>query len=217
MTDFECKKCGAPLPDEKFQFCKDCLLGNTKFRFNFSNIPSLILNHPDKLLLFIGSILVAFFLMRPAWLLGYTKLPQIKTLEAVAPARNDPCLNAFYCVVVYMAPWCGACQAELGWVGELAVAASRTKGIRVLIVIGADERNNLMRMAQQVRAGAFLDTQQIYRNALGVRAFPSFFVVNHERQILRRVSPSYELDDTSAGKLKSFVALNLPDDAKNQL
>lgn len=219
MSDTTCWKCGAPLQDNprSFSFCKDCLLGTSHTRLNTFNIFSLLKSSPDKVLLFVGALLIISLSMSPAWLFGYPRLPTPEVLEAVNRTNTDPCNAAQYCVVVYLAPWCGACQSELPWIGELQNAALSTKGVRFMIVVGSDERANLLGMARQLPQGAFLDAKGVYKSSLGVYAFPSFFLVDHERQVLKHFRPYYEPDDLSPGKLKSFVSLNLPEDAQNSL
>ncbi len=103
--------------------------------------------------------------------------------RAVA-SRVDPCSGKKTCVVVYMAPWCPACKQVLPAVIQLMskTKAAKTLGAKVYVGRGetpaADEK-----MAREIGAGAFTDSDLQMHKKLKVGYYPAFYVMDSEGSI----------------------------------
>ncbi|MCA2979163.1 MAG: hypothetical protein INH41_08900 [Myxococcaceae bacterium] len=97
----------------------------------------------------------------------------------------DPCLSRSTCVVMYVTPWCGACQVHVGTtLPRLRAkwgASPDRPGLKV--VVGNSDDGKLDELARRVGDPVFVDRNDRLLRALAVRRFPSFYVVDQRQRI----------------------------------
>jgi thiol-disulfide isomerase/thioredoxin len=97
---------------------------------------------------------------------------------------DDPCAGRERCVFVYMAPWCPACKQTMPIVNQLREAWKEQDHPGLMVVIGNGKTDQLESMAKQVGAPVYLDKEDKFMRATGVRHFPYFIVVDDKKNIL---------------------------------
>jgi thiol-disulfide isomerase/thioredoxin len=125
-----------------------------------------------------------------AWggqLFGPRQLPP--TAELSGSVSSDPCAGRERCIVVYVAPWCPACEGALPFFNFLYRKVQATDRVGMKVIIGADEQSKLVRMSGKFRAPTFFDEDGSFSRAAGVRAYPSVWVTDGEGGVLRRGLP----------------------------
>ena len=143
-----------------------------------------------KILLIALSVgLLAFF----AWSMfrDSGKFPSV----VLAPAQSylaaiDPCVLAAECVVVYVAPWCSACQQSVATINELAGEWSGGS-IGLKVIVGQDTIARVEEMARQVHCPVFVDPTGALWQELGVEGVPHWFVLDRQNRIVRNFGGTY--------------------------
>ncbi len=106
---------------------------------------------------------------------------------------GDACFRKKRCLVIYVAPWCGACRGDVSFVNELHERLKSNLNVGFKVVIGIDELPNLQEFARKYSARTHLDTDGAIRGALNIRSFPSFFWVTDEGKITKHPRGNYVL------------------------
>lgn len=107
--------------------------------------------------------------------------------------ESDPCFQKKRCLIVYVAPWCGACQGEVPFLGDVQKFVNSHPNVGFKVYVGADEVGNLRRFASTIHAATFIDSDSSVGKGLGVHAFPSFFWLNEKGKIIDEPIRSYVL------------------------
>ena len=99
-------------------------------------------------------------------------------------AQTDNCSGKKFCAVIYVAPWCPACkQMKPQFLRALKRSETKTGfGVRVVVGQGTSEQNE--KEAASFGFGAVTDPDASVLKSLGVRAFPSFFVIDEEKTVI---------------------------------
>lgn len=108
------------------------------------------------------------------------------TLFSQSRLTETPCAGREYCVFVYMAPWCPACKAAIPLVSDLRNFWRDNDRPGMMVIIGNGKPDALEAMARLMGSPVFLDKQDKFLHAAGVRHFPYFIVVDKEKNILAR-------------------------------
>jgi thiol-disulfide isomerase/thioredoxin len=99
-------------------------------------------------------------------------------------SRADPCTGKKTCVVVYMAPWCPACKQVLPAVIQLLAKTKTAKSLGAKVYVGRGESPvDDEKMAREIGAGAFTDTDLTMHKKLKVGYYPAFFVMDSEGSV----------------------------------
>ena len=133
-------------------------------------------------------ILVVVFLCVFAYesgVFGFGTLPT-DHLEAAYGGHGDPCFGKERCVIEYVAPWCPACRASIGFSNALHRKLTASSKVGMKIVVGMSDRENLREMADKYDAPAFLDVDGAFRDALGIHSVPSALVIDGNRTIIKK-------------------------------
>jgi thiol-disulfide isomerase/thioredoxin len=139
----------------------------------------------------IVSVLVAVFIL-PKLLFRFPyDAPSVITQSF--STYGDACFEKKRCLVLYVAPWCGACRSDVAFVNELSQQLKSNLNVGLKVIIGSAELPDLQQFAREYRAPALLDAAGEVRQALGVRSFPSYFWVTEEGKITKHPRGSYVL------------------------
>ncbi len=111
------------------------------------------------------------------------KLPATLTFAA---DQVDPCLDKKMCAVVYIAPWCPACHSVLPQLKTFTQNASKHDEYGILIVIGAGTFEQNQNTFKSFTTNAMIDSDSKIANSLGVNYFPTFLVLDAQREIKKR-------------------------------
>jgi len=126
-----------------------------------------------------------WFLMRSPSKFAYWNHP---FTPAKANKRVDRCLGKERCIVVYVAPWCPACESIQGCLKEAVALTEGMPDFGVDVVMGYDKEEKLEAGAVGIGAGVYVDTTGDIRRALRVKSLPTFFAVNRQGKILHHVA-----------------------------
>ena len=107
---------------------------------------------------------------------------------ALAPAQSyheavDPCVLADKCVVVYLAPWCSACERSIGTIHQVVEQIDGSIGVKV--IVGQDTLAKVEEMARRLDCPVFVDPAGELWQELGVDGVPHWFVLDHQNRIMR--------------------------------
>jgi thiol-disulfide isomerase/thioredoxin len=101
--------------------------------------------------------------------------------------RFPSCAGKQHCLVVYLAPWCGACKSILPELQTLTHRQSESPhtGVQVIVGEGRQSEDN-ERMASYFGPAALVDADRSLHASLGVRYYPTMIVLGASDQILHR-------------------------------
>lgn len=157
---------------------------------------------PRRLALFVLAGLAAFLWLRRPSYLPDLPLPS-STADGAAsdePADRLSCGGARGCLVVYVAPWCGPCNASLP--GDVALAEHlATKGWETHFVVGMDKEKACLEMARRLGRPARIDTDGRWAKAANVRGVPHFLVTTPSGKIIKRQAGAYLAPPAEAARL----------------
>lgn len=157
---------------------------------------------PWRLALVALAVLAAFL-----WLRRPSYLPDLPLPAATAegapsgePGERLWCGGANGCLVVYVAPWCGPCNASLP--GDAALADHlATKGWETHFVVGMDKEKACLDMARRLGRPARIDTDGRWAKAANVRGVPHFLVTTPSGKIVKRQAGAYLAPPAEAARL----------------
>jgi len=135
----------------------------------------------------------------------YLSRDQAKALIAssTAPAErsaSSPCEGKKLCGVVYVAPWCPACNNLLPKLAVPLANAKDNKDFGMMIVVGQGKRegDNETKVSE-IGAGAITDNDGFYHQKLRVEAYPSFYVINQNNRVVMQDQDAFIWHHTTLG------------------
>lgn len=157
---------------------------------------------PWRLALVVLASLAAFLWLRRPSYLPALPLPTTDGEGAPSgePAGRLSCGGANGCLVVYVAPWCGPCNASLP--GDVALAEHLAeRGWETHFVVGMDKEKACLEMARRIGRPARLDTDGRWARAANVRGVPHFLVTTPSGKIVKRQAGAYMAPPAEAARL----------------
>ncbi len=116
------------------------------------------------------------------------------------PGERIWCGGTKGCLVVYVAPWCGPCNASLP--GDVALAEHLAPmGYETVFVVGMDKEPACLGMARKIGRPARLDTDGRWAKAANVRGVPHFLVTTPSGKIVKRQAGAYMAPAAEAARL----------------
>lgn len=116
------------------------------------------------------------------------------------PGERTWCAGTKGCLVVYVAPWCGPCNASLP--GDVALAEHLAPmGYETVFVVGMDKEKTCLDMARRLGRPARLDTDGRWAKAANVRGVPHFLVTTPSGKIVKRQAGAYLAPPAEAARL----------------
>lgn len=109
--------------------------------------------------------------------------------EKVPPGlfHEAGCKGKKVCGLVYLAPWCPACNSVIPQLQVYLKNSSNNKEAGLQIVVGAEQnRGDNASKAREIGEGVMTDDQKIYAETLAISYYPTFFVVNDKNQIIHK-------------------------------
>jgi thiol-disulfide isomerase/thioredoxin len=123
-----------------------------------------------------------------AWWLWPVSFPKVALKAAASnPQAGDPCDGRGRCVVVFLAPWCGACKMALPIIKKMSDRWASASGIGIKPVVGLAPEDQCERMAEALAAPAFLDPAGKLMKALGEKIVPHWFVVDAAGKLRKKL------------------------------
>jgi len=110
------------------------------------------------------------------------KLPPISSNST---GNNDPCFNKNHCAVIYLAPWCSACNQLAPQLIQLLQKANSLHEIGIAVIIGkgrTHEENESY--AKKFGVNALVDNDEKIEQALGISYYPTFLIFDKNRKII---------------------------------
>ena len=128
----------------------------------------------------------AWLLMRAPTKLAAGSLPRIAADGTPAgDASVGQCGGAKGCLIVYVAPWCGPCQASLP--GDRALAdLVKDRGIETTFVVGMDAMPRCAEMARTIGREVLVDASGAWARKMSIRGVPHFLVTGPDGRVKKR-------------------------------
>ncbi|MBA2403362.1 MAG: redoxin domain-containing protein [Bdellovibrionales bacterium] len=109
------------------------------------------------------------------------------------PAMVDSCAQKRMCAVVYLAPWCPACQQVTPTLMTFLANAQKSKLFGLQVIIGAGRKaGENEKKANALGMGTMVDNDNKIANALGVTYYPTFIVIDNKRSVTLRDQAAME-------------------------
>lgn len=89
-------------------------------------------------------------------------------------------------------------------------AAARTTELGIEVVLGWDTPAQLRQFGSSIHTKLFMDTNNEFRNRLGISSVPSWYVVNEKDEIVKKFRPSYLTEGSDREQLEFVVKNNAP-------
>jgi thiol-disulfide isomerase/thioredoxin len=95
---------------------------------------------------------------------------------------GDTCGGRKSCVLVYFAPWCPYCKADMPYVQTLLARTRQggDTGVRVVVGAGNAPGDNAAMARKIASVGVVVDDDQKIADKLGVHSYPAFLVLDSE-------------------------------------
>jgi thiol-disulfide isomerase/thioredoxin len=124
----------------------------------------------------------------------YWSRPKGPPLKRFTEQAGDPCFKKEKCVVVYLAPWCPACNASVETLKEMnrlwnANDSKYTRGIKVLV--GQDTMVKCQEKADSIGTFAQIDSDDKFSKLYGISGYPTWFVFDANGKELKRVPGAF--------------------------
>jgi len=127
---------------------------------------------------------------RNSTLFGSKILPTAPRLAPNGSYINDPCFVKKKCLVFYLAPWCPHCEGSISFLNGLFQRVQRKSDLGMLIVVGMDEKQNLIQMANRLDSTVVLDEDRKFDREANVRGVPAGWLIDQNRNILDKIPAS---------------------------
>jgi thiol-disulfide isomerase/thioredoxin len=132
--------------------------------------------------------LVAAAAVGVAWWAWPVTFPRLALVPAASNhLAGDACEGRERCVVVYMAPWCGACKSAFPIIRNMARRWA-SGALAVKPIIGLASTAQCEQMAQTLGVPAYLDPSGKLLRAAGAQGVPQWFVLNRAGRVKKRFS-----------------------------
>jgi len=96
-----------------------------------------------------------------------------------------PCFGKERCVLVYIAPWCGACKATIPAIIRLRDQWAESPLYGLSIIVGADTPERIEETASEVGTSTFVDKDASLHKSLKVNGVPYWLVLDKERKVIK--------------------------------
>lgn len=113
------------------------------------------------------------------------------------------CADKPGCLIVFLAPWCGSCRSDVGFVDGM-VAAARDTNLAVEVVVGWSDEKQIRDFAREFKTRVFLDLEGEFRKRLSFSSVPRWFAVNSKKEVYHSFFP-YTRVNSAKQQLESMV------------
>lgn len=97
------------------------------------------------------------------------------------------CHGKKMCGLVYLAPWCPACNSVIPQLQIFLKNGQQHKEAGLQIVVGAEQMpGDNARKAKEIGEGVITDENNIYAGSLAISYYPSFFVIDEQKRIIHK-------------------------------
>jgi len=104
---------------------------------------------------------------------------QLKPNTAATTDALADCKKSQYCLVTYVAPWCPACHAYLSESRSHVESALEMKKYKSVIIVGADETQNVNQLVEQIGVTAYGDVGDQFLKVNKIDFFPTHIVLQN--------------------------------------
>lgn len=115
---------------------------------------------------------------------------RIPSTAASYGAVQDECDGKDRCLVVYLAPWCGACRGSKGFLQALDAFFSQQGSYGLKVVVGRDSRDSIDEFARSIPLNVYLDYERRWSQAFG-SSVPAWVWLDGEGRLLKRDAGLY--------------------------
>ena len=94
------------------------------------------------------------------------------------------CKGKKMCGLVYLAPWCPACNSVIPQLQIFLKNSVNNKELGLQLVVGAGQApGDNERKAKEIGENVMVDSHNVYATSLAVSYYPTFLVVDDKKQI----------------------------------
>lgn len=132
-----------------------------------------------KNVLFVISLLFLFNWARSKYWPSYQALSK-QTLSSL-----ESCRNKKMCAVIYIAPWCPACESALPIIKNYIKNAKSNMSYGIQIVVGDEQtKGENDAKAKEIGENAIADNNLEISKSLNIKAYPTYFVLKDGHKIV---------------------------------
>lgn len=118
---------------------------------------------------------------------------EIIKLKATYESDTISCKKSSKCLIIYMAPWCGACKQFLGQfyphLRSLMEEYQKKEFSGLKIIIGMDKKEKIIEMAKGNNIEHFIDdSNKKYQKLLNIKVVPSFIAIDSAGKIVNSMN-----------------------------
>lgn len=125
-----------------------------------------------------------YFILFLACLLSLAQIAVSSDTSTLDSIPGSECEGKKQCVIVFKAPWCGACRATIPFVKTLREMAKKEGDFGVQVVIGLDSEAGIKSMTQMVGEPVHADPEGSLFHSLGGGGVPRWGVIDEKGNIL---------------------------------
>lgn len=139
------------------------------------------------------AIVLLVFVVYGVWQKNKVHLMASNQFPVTSGPNVDACAQKKMCAIVYLAPWCPACEQVTPMLMTFLKNAQNNPEYGLQVVIGAgraigDNENK----AKALGLGTIVDNDNLIARALGVTYYPTFIVVDSTRSVKMRDQEAME-------------------------
>ncbi|RZA07286.1 MAG: redoxin domain-containing protein [Proteobacteria bacterium] len=113
------------------------------------------------------------------------------TISAAANTAKDTCEGKKSCAVAYLAPWCPHCKKVVPDLQAMITKAEASSEYGLRVIVGGGEKAENEKLAALFGKSGVVDASNEIATALGVRGYPSFYVLNEKGQAVMGDQDAY--------------------------
>lgn len=146
------------------------------------------------------AIFLIYSLLKPS-----TPIPlkgiKLKTLNGT---DAELCENKQACIAIFLAPWCGSCQSEVGFINELTTV-TRNSNLGLEVIVGWAGSEELKQFGSRLNGHVFLDSKNDFRSRLSFSSVPRWFSINAKQEVTRSFLPYTYMGNNPREQLKDII------------
>jgi thiol-disulfide isomerase/thioredoxin len=110
---------------------------------------------------------------------------------AAGAPKKDTCEGKKFCAVAYLAPWCPHCKRVVPDLREMMAKAEASSENGLRVIVGGGEKAENEALAALFGASGVVDASNDIARQLGVRGYPSFYLLNEQGHLIAGDEAAY--------------------------
>lgn len=95
------------------------------------------------------------------------------------------CKGKKICGLVYLAPWCPACNSVIPQLQIFLKNSAQNKEMGLQLIMGGEQApGDNERKAKEIGENVLVDSHKVYSTSLAISYYPTFLVIDEKKQIV---------------------------------